>query len=831
MADKIQFRRGTSARWTEINPVLMEGEVGFVSDMPNQYKMGNGSSSWNELPFRGFDGTLEHEAGDSTTSAMTQKAVTDYVNNVGFFVSNEEYLYALIDKNEVIFFGVRRDGTIFQSTLDDKTSLELNTLSTSIYQELSNLATLVDNKVDKVEGSSLIDDEKAETIELIDNEECIQVVLDSDDKVASYRTLNGVLHENSIETKELLIPDSEAIKTFNQAISDDATRLAFEQSMLDDGFAIPNVLDLSNNDFIEIPIPRCARLNIISSVLPTAKSGMGVVGVTCDIPSQFEFWDNSGNYFKKWVLLSAQGDSSMYMPKKNFGFDMFNGDIADDESASLKFGNWVAQDSFHLKAYYTDFFRGVGVAAYKLYDEMSALRKPYEDRVWKREFITKDDANYVYQNGGSFNNLLLQLDSEPRCYPDGFPVIVYHNSEFYGIYAFQLKKHRDNMMQIKTGKHIHLDGNMDNGSLFGGTINWTSFEVRNPKDLRYHDNGEKYNGDYPREIMGADSPYYNNGNTNYTRSAEVKGYITNLSNYATELNTLIASGATNEVIRARFAEMFDVGAMVDFFCFMCFIRNTDSFNKNWQWTTYDGVKWYVNPYDLDSILGAWHKGCFINPPGENAFNSAIATNLPTRYLWLYFRDEIEEAYALFRTKGVFTADNFVKLMNQWTSAIGTDNYTKEYEKWTESPCNRNNNLNDSYWKINTSFTTYYETGWSSTTTYNSGTIIIRKSVAPYRIYKSLVANNVGNIPEDSPKYWEDITYDPTKAYLVGDDAYYGYTVAYRFTCVADCVGQVPITQFYSVYPYELGHHDNIYRIYNSVSKQIETFDNKFNFNN
>lgn len=77
MADRFQQRRDTAARWAQFNPVLLEGEVGYVTDDPNQYKIGDGVHTWNELPLRGFDGTLVHTTGDSTTSVMSQKTVSD----------------------------------------------------------------------------------------------------------------------------------------------------------------------------------------------------------------------------------------------------------------------------------------------------------------------------------------------------------------------------------------------------------------------------------------------------------------------------------------------------------------------------------------------------------------------------------------------------------------------------------------------------------------------------------------------------------------------------------------------------------------------------------
>lgn len=89
MADRIQQRRDTAARWSEYNPILLEGEVGYVTDNPNQYKIGDGVHAWNELPLRGFDGTLVHELGNSQTAAMSQKGVADELDAVRNFSIND----------------------------------------------------------------------------------------------------------------------------------------------------------------------------------------------------------------------------------------------------------------------------------------------------------------------------------------------------------------------------------------------------------------------------------------------------------------------------------------------------------------------------------------------------------------------------------------------------------------------------------------------------------------------------------------------------------------------------------------------------------------------
>lgn len=81
MADRIQQRRDTAARWAEYNPVLLEGEIGIVTDNPNQYKIGDGVHAWNDLPLRGYNGTIVQETGNDENAVMSQKAVTDLINS------------------------------------------------------------------------------------------------------------------------------------------------------------------------------------------------------------------------------------------------------------------------------------------------------------------------------------------------------------------------------------------------------------------------------------------------------------------------------------------------------------------------------------------------------------------------------------------------------------------------------------------------------------------------------------------------------------------------------------------------------------------------------
>lgn len=83
MADRIQFRRDTSANWASVNPVLAQGELGL--DLTTlQYKIGNGSSAWNSLPYVTLSGSVSGLNFNATSDpSAPSDAVTIYSKNIG----------------------------------------------------------------------------------------------------------------------------------------------------------------------------------------------------------------------------------------------------------------------------------------------------------------------------------------------------------------------------------------------------------------------------------------------------------------------------------------------------------------------------------------------------------------------------------------------------------------------------------------------------------------------------------------------------------------------------------------------------------------------------
>ncbi|MBO4822918.1 MAG: CotH kinase family protein [Prevotella sp.] len=424
--------------------------------------------------------------------------------------------------------------------------------------------------------------------------------------------------------------------------------------------------DWSDSTAILLPIPTCAYANITGiSALPKTK--------TANYHGWLEVYDGNGNYFKKRIIISAQGRSAVSYAKKNFKIDFCEDEWMGEETTDVTFSDWVTQDGFHLKAFSFDWFKGTGIQAYRTYDLMTRDRGEY-GRIWERANINKPDVKAL-------------------CHPDAFPVVIYFNGKFQGLYCWQLKKHRKNMNQKKNNPdQIHLEGYpLNKPNFWNGVINWKQVWVRTPKDL-YDMDGKVYDSDNPTELMDETSPYYNletdDAKTKERKqnSALVKAHLVELSHRFEELNTLVDNGASKAEMRAVLEQIFDVPGIIDYMLHNLLTVNWDGVWMNYQWFTYDGYKWYVAPYDLDNTFGY---GSYRILPGGyyNNFKLLSKENFihsPTYWVYIYFKQDMFNRWAEIRNQGFVTPEVLASLFDTWYHSFGEENYRLEREKWPTS---------------------------------------------------------------------------------------------------------------------------------------------------
>ena len=650
--------------------------------------------------------------GDMEVSGVLYKAI-----------ENPEYLVAWIDQNDKIVFGLRADGKTYIGDADFFNDIKnnqeaiseiksyLNNIPSNIdWDALSSITTVenqiyIDAKTDSegkllagrtIDGAAFekvgfstpkasIDGATVENIE--DPEGRTEIKTDAKSKILSYRDADGVLHENvGIKTSQLKLVDNGITE-----LEKDLKEHGFT-----DGFG-----DWSDKKELHIAEPYCAVVNITGvSDMPQQKYSDD------DRPHAYmQFWDMNGNYFKKEVLINAQGRSTMAHPKKNIAIDICNNNGWDDgDTFSLQIGDWVPQDSFHLKAFYNDPFRCLSAVAYKLYDEVLKSRGEFDDYVWKRALLDFSNVTPTSTGCADAEEAIEGWNTNARCFPMGFPCIVYLNGDFYGIYSWQLKKHRDNyMMSKKKTKHIHLDGLVNPSTILNADgdsskIIWTTdtpegIEIRNPKPKKKKDgwemtmmDGTKYDADANGgELIDSTSANWDATNESHVKSAEVKQYILNLSKVIPALtvaySTYQASSKTDEdkaAFKEVFETYFDVNNQIDYLIFSDVLANYDGFNQNVQWITYNGKKWYLCAYDLDGVMGNWWRL-------EDTIVSPVNTHYSFaqfQYIPIFYNTELETRYKELRDMGIISVSNIINLVEDWLKRIGgKETFEKEWKKW------------------------------------------------------------------------------------------------------------------------------------------------------
>lgn len=680
------------------------------------------------------------------------------LNEMYHVEQNEEFFALWQDAANHVLLGIRRDGEIIgeihavnalkqviSQLQSDLASLQekVGTMDTNLKElldvfslqenpEYMSVETDTEGKILSAtynDGSHYIHNAKSETIptefsHIEDPEGRTEITTDAEGKILGYRDSVGTRHEHKISANHINL-SYEAAKEVNEAFKSAGIKMEYPS-------------DFSKDSHIELPIPRiAAEVRIYAPKLPTTKQD--------DIEAEIEYNDKDGNYFRKPVILNAQGASSMSYYVKNMAIDISDG-------SEIKFGDFPTQDSFHLKKYYIDAFRGQCIVGYWLMEQVYKSRPigqqyPYEYS-YSNESITDGygDVKKDFFNGA-------------KCHPDGFPItITWVNTEtsketWMGVYAWNLKKSKEVYnCNKKKAENIILDGSLSANSIFSGSINWSAFEIRNPKSLIDID-GNKYDGDNPKELSDTDPT-----------SKKVKDYLVALSGIDNELK----ANKTKET----FEKHFLVAPFIDYYLVSQVIYNLDGFDKNWIWVTYDGTHWTPTLYDVDSIFGMFMSGTFI--VNESVSRETGAGNIPANYLKELYSSEIVERYKELRNLEIFSTENICKLLDKWCNAVGYHNFEEEFKVYDQTPSYRNGN---------------YSQKWR-----------------PYSF-------------RGNPSTASD--YNAERQYSKNDYCFLGNL---SFVALDSVIGESPVSKKYDKYPEVGGFYNSKHRVYEWLKKRINYLD-------
>lgn len=228
MADRVIQRNDTAARWQSINPILATGEIGIEIDGAKGYKIGDGKTRWNDLPYPANPTSVVQELGDDENAVVSQKVVSEkfteldsnidllskrtsgnsyYIRRLEDFSDIHHVLndgrklcYAIVDSNGNIAWGITDNGQIVENIPDNIRSLIDKNIN-DIYFELENYK---DNSRDDVFG---ISDENNNLSFLVDKYGNIHLndiihngkdlyIVDSNGNIAVWIDKKGIMRAN-----------------------------------------------------------------------------------------------------------------------------------------------------------------------------------------------------------------------------------------------------------------------------------------------------------------------------------------------------------------------------------------------------------------------------------------------------------------------------------------------------------------------------------------------------------------------------------------------------------------------------------------------------------
>lgn len=340
-------------------------------------------------------------------------------------------------------------------------------------------------------------------------------------------------------------------------------------------------------------------------------------------------------HFKGYVDIKCQGTSSMAYPKKNYTIKMFS-DEAKTTKLKKDFKGWGKQSKFCLKANYIDHSHARNIVSAKLWGQ-------------------------VVKSRSDFDTLPEELKTSPNYGAvDGFPIKVYYNNTYEGVYTWNIPKDGwMNNMDDKLDTHCILCGEEYNSGCFrtADASLWS---------------------DELHDVMPANIVTSFNNFQNFVINSSNDEFKTGLSTYA------------------------DVNSLIDYYIFQYAICGLDSMGKNQLFFTYDGTKWIASSYDMDSTFGMYYTGQrFVSTEYRMQADYESGKNTSSNYngegnllyvrLEQLFYEEIKARYTELRA-GVLSYANIVNEFERFMDVIGKDLYEEDLTIYTEIPSGATNNI-------------------------------------------------------------------------------------------------------------------------------------------
>lgn len=301
----------------------------------------------------------------------------------------------------------------------------------------------------------------------------------------------------------------------------------------------------------------------------------------------------TGQCTVKW-----QGNSSVRSgyPKRNYTVKL--------EEAVTFIESWGAQKKYCLKANWID---------------PSAMRNILCARKWAT-CVSHRIRNI--SNPGDYETVPL-YNAPNKGAVDGFPIILYINGEFAGLYTFNIPKDGWTF-NMGAGSAEYVVGAESNSCSACGFLSTPTFT-----------------GDEGQQTLDFSVEYAPEG-------VEDSAVITSFQTMADAIKNAPNSGDWEAAV----APYLDISSAIDYMILVCCVGAYDNTRKNILYGTYDGTKWFLSAYDMDATfgMGVYGNSIYTVNNDRNCFASIArsAWNRLFYLIYMYSRQKLVDRYKVMR---------------------------------------------------------------------------------------------------------------------------------------------------------------------------------------
>ena len=340
--------------------------------------------------------------------------------------------------------------------------------------------------------------------------------------------------------------------------------------------------------------------------------------------SRFTYVDGNKD-LAGFVQIAWQGDSSRNYPKKNYKTKFFEDSSFKNKLKWKPKPSWASNNKFNLKANWIDATHARNLTNAKLFAKATAVTP----------FANADVAKKLSasQNFGQM---------------EGFPIEVYINNDYQGLYTLNTKKDEK-------------------------TFNMSD-KIAGEEALEFENS------------LGADLTIDEKNVSTIVQDKPNDELQNNFTKFVKFIND-----SSDDDFKAHLQDYIDVKSVMNQYLFGVLAQEWDYYSKSYLLLTYNNGKyWYLTQYDLDSTWDIYWNGT--QDPRETSFDlsakelGGFVTGGSTLYSRVYklFKQELQEQYKYLRST-VWRNDELIKPFKEFIDSIPSEVYKHDQTIWTNIP--------------------------------------------------------------------------------------------------------------------------------------------------